>query len=94
MSLFELLNSLAHDGISVLLVSHQLNLVARFATKVVLLHKGHIVAAGAPQEVMQATLLEEIYEWPLVISRDPAVGSPSLVPLRRRSVSSYNQESQ
>ena len=93
MSLFELLNSLAHDGISVLLVSHQLNLVARFATKVVLLHKGQIVVAGAPQDVMQAGLLEKIYEWPLVISRDPAVGSPSLVPLRRRSVSSYNQES-
>ena len=94
MSLFELLNSLAHDGISVLLVSHQLNLVARFATKVVLLHRGHIVAAGAPQDVMQANLLEKIYEWPLVISRDPAVGSPSLVPLRRRSISSFNQESQ
>jgi iron complex transport system ATP-binding protein len=60
----------------------------------VLLHHGHIVAAGEPQDVMQAGLLEKVYEWPLVISRDPAVGSPSLVPLRRRSVSSYIQESQ
>jgi iron complex transport system ATP-binding protein len=85
MSLFELLHSLAHDGIAVLLVSHQLNLVARFASHVVLLHHGKVIASGSPDDVMQASLLEKIYEWPLVITRDPAVGSPSLVPLRKRS---------
>lgn len=85
MSLFELLHSLASDGMAVLLVSHQLNLVARFAGTVVLLHHGRVVAAGPPDEVMQASLLEQIYEWPLVITRDPAIGAPSLVPLRKRS---------
>lgn len=83
MSLFELLDALATDGMAVLIVSHQLNLVARFARNVVLLHHGRVVAAGSPAEVMQASLLERVYEWPLVVSRDPAVGSPSLVPLRR-----------
>jgi iron complex transport system ATP-binding protein len=72
---------------AVMLVSHQLNLVARFADTIVLLHHGHVVASGSPTDVMQASLLERVYEWPLVISRDPAVGAPSLVPLRRSSVS-------
>ena len=85
MSLFELLHSLAHGGMAVLLVSHQLNLVARFADSIVLLHHGRVVASGTPGDVMQASLLERVYEWPLVISRDPAVGAPSLVPLRRPS---------
>ena len=85
MSLFELLHSLARDGMAVLLVSHQLNLVARFASKVILLDRGKVVAAGSPDTVMQASLLEKIYEWPLVITRDPAVGAPALVPLRKRS---------
>ena len=85
MSLFELLHSLAHDGMAVMIVSHQLNLLARFATKVVLLDHGRVAAAGAPEAVMQAGLLEQIYDWPLVITRDPAVGSPALVPLRKRS---------
>ena len=71
---------------AVLLVSHQLNLVARFADSIVLLHHGRVVASGAPTDVMQANLLERVYEWPLVISRDPAVGAPSLVPLRRPTV--------
>lgn len=86
MSLFELLHSLAADGMAILLVSHQLNLVARFADTIVLLHHGRVVVAGSPGEVMQANLLERVYEWPLVISRDPAVGAPSLVPLRRTSI--------
>lgn len=85
MSLFELLHSLAAEGMAVMLVSHQLNLVARFADTIVLLHRGHVVASGSPSDVMQANLLERVYEWPLVISRDPAVGAPSLVPLRRSS---------
>ena len=85
MSLFELLHSLAAEGMAVLLVSHQLNLVARFADSIVLLHHGRVVATGSPSDVMQANLLERVYEWPLVISRDPAVGAPSLVPLRRPS---------
>ena len=84
MSLFELLHSLAGEGMAILLVSHQLNLVARFANTIVLLDHGRVVAAGTPDEVMQAQLLEQVYDWPLVITRDPAIGAPSLVPLRRR----------
>ena len=84
MSLFELLHSLAGEGMAILLVSHQLNLVARFANTIVLLDHGRVVAAGTPDEVMRAQLLEQVYDWPLVITRDPAVGAPSLVPLRRR----------
>ena len=84
MAVFELLGRLAADGMAVLLVSHQLNLVARFAHRMVLLHRGRVVGEGTPADVMQASLLESLYEWPLVVSRDPAVGAPALVPLRSR----------
>lgn len=85
MAVFELLHRLAHDGLAVLLVSHQLNLVARFATQMVLLHDGRVAADGAPDDVMLASILERVYNWPLVVTRDPAVGAPALVPLRGRS---------
>jgi ABC-type cobalamin/Fe3+-siderophores transport system ATPase subunit len=84
MESFEVLARLAADGHAVLAVSHQLNLVARFADRVILLHDGRVAAAGSPDEVMQARLLETIYQWPLVVTRDPAVAAPMLVPLRRR----------
>lgn len=84
MALFELLDALAREGQAVLLVSHQLNLVARFAEHIVLLHEGKVAAAGTPAEVMRGDVLERVYDWPLVVSRDPAVGAPVLVPLRGR----------
>jgi iron complex transport system ATP-binding protein len=83
MAMFELLDGLARDGHAVLLVSHQLNLVARFAHTIVLLHRGSVAAAGDPASVMSGAILERVYEWPLVVTRDPAVGAPSLVPLRQ-----------
>jgi len=83
MAIFELLASLARAGLAVILVSHQLNLVARFADTIVLLSHGKVAAHGSPSEVMQADRLESIYGWPVVVTRDPAVGAPALVPLRR-----------
>lgn len=84
MAIFEILHRHARDGRAVLLVSHQLNLVARFADEMILLHAGLVAAAGAPDAVMRAPVLERVYDWPVVVARDPAVGSPSLVPLRKR----------
>jgi len=83
MAVFELLHRITASGQAVLLVSHQLNLVARFAQHIVLLHEGHVAAAGTPADVMQASILERVYEWPLVVTRDPAVGAPALLPLRQ-----------
>jgi iron complex transport system ATP-binding protein len=82
MAVFELLADLARDGMGVLLITHQLNLVARFAHHVVLLHAGTIAAQGPPSAVMTGGILERVYDWPLVVARDPAVGAPMLIPLR------------
>lgn len=85
MLVFELLAQLAHvERLAVLLVSHQLNLVARFADHIVLLHQGHVAAAGPAGDVMHGPTLERVYDWPLLVARDPVVGAPALVPLRRR----------
>jgi iron complex transport system ATP-binding protein len=86
MAVFELLAELARGGMGVLLITHQLNLVARFAHQVVLLHRGTVAAVGTPAEVMDGATLERVYEWPLVVARDPAVGAPMLIPLRAPSI--------
>jgi iron complex transport system ATP-binding protein len=83
MACFESLVRLASLGRAVLVVSHQLNLVARFADHVILLSRGEIVAAGSAGDVMRGEVLERVYDWPLVVTRDPAVGAPALVALRR-----------
>jgi len=84
MVLFELLDSVARDGAAVLLISHQLNLLARFASRLILLSHGKVVADGAPADVMTGDQLERVYGWPVLVTRDPAVGAPMLIPMRRR----------
>lgn len=84
MAVFELVDALAREGRTVLLVSHQLNLVARFAEHIVLLDRGRVAAAGDVDTVMRGEILEAVYDWPLVVTRDPAVGVPALLPLRGR----------
>ena len=82
MTVFELLATLAAEGQAVLIVSHQLNLVARFSQRIVLLDLGRVVADGSPTDVMQPSILERVYHWPIVVTHDPTTGTPSLVPIR------------
>lgn len=85
MAVFELLGALAHEGRAVLIVSHQLNLVARFASRIVLLHRGAVAADGVPDDVMtDRATLERVYDWPLLVRRDAVGGAPEIVPLRER----------
>lgn len=85
MAVFDVLGRVAREGRAVLLISHDLNLVARFADRLVLLSRGRVAAAGTVDDVMRADVLEPVYQWPLVVTRDPAIGAPALVPLRKSS---------
>jgi len=81
MELFELLRGLVADGIGVLVITHQLNLVARYASRIVLLDRGRVAADGPPGDVLQQALVSRVFAWPVAVTpwRD---GSPLIVPLR------------
>ncbi|MCC6148270.1 MAG: ABC transporter ATP-binding protein [Anaerolineaceae bacterium] len=60
------IRSLAHhDGFTVLMVLHDLNLVARFADRVALLVEGHLQPPGIPEEILTAESLSNVYRIPL-----------------------------
>ena len=62
LSIFEILTKLAaEEGLLVMVVTHDINLAARFCTHVLLLDDGKCVAAGSPAEVMDPALLESVY---------------------------------
>jgi cobalamin transport system ATP-binding protein len=50
---------------TVLVVTHELDLAADFADRVVLLHKGKCLRTGTPAEVYERELLEEVFDVPL-----------------------------
>ncbi len=65
MRIFELVHELARGGTTVVVVTHDLNLAARYADVLVLMDCGRVVATGAPAEVLERDRLERIYGWPL-----------------------------
>jgi iron complex transport system ATP-binding protein len=85
MSIFELLRELGHAGKTVLLVTHNLNLAARYADRLVLLDGGRLAAQGTPAEVLTRETVERVYGWPVQIvphgGPGPDVGAPQVVPL-------------
>lgn len=50
------------EGLTVLTVSHDLNLIARYADRMVLLKNGSIYADGTPGEVLTVENVREVYE--------------------------------
>jgi iron complex transport system ATP-binding protein len=83
MELFELIRALAdRDGLAVVLITHQVNLAARFADRVLLLSDGRAAASGAPSEVLTRDTVERVFAWPVSIA--PFEGRPQMIPLRQR----------
>jgi iron complex transport system ATP-binding protein len=86
MELFELIRTLVTDGLAGLVVTHELNLTARFADRVVLLNEGRVVADGTPVEVLRREILSEVFQWPVAVTTW-SDGSPQVIPLRVREQS-------
>ena len=69
-ALLRLVRTLAHEGVGVLVVLHDLNLAAAFADQVILLKGGRVVQAGSPDDVLRALTLIEIYEVPILVTQN------------------------
>jgi iron complex transport system ATP-binding protein len=88
MAVFELLRSLAHDEQrTVVVATHNLNLAARYADSLLLLHKGRVAAHGDAHSVVQQQVIESVYAWPVEIIEHQAPGfdrgTPQIAPLSR-----------
>jgi iron complex transport system ATP-binding protein len=81
MALFDLLSELRDDGVGILIAIHNINVAARYADRLVLLHDGRVAADGAPDSVLTRDVIESVYEWPVLIGS--ADGAPQIVPQRK-----------
>jgi len=58
-------------GLTIVMVSHDINLAAMYGNRLMLLKKGRIVKMGLPAEVLTFETLEEAYECPLLVDESP-----------------------
>lgn len=82
MELFEQFASLRKRGVTIVLVTHNLNLAARYSDRIVLLESGMIAANGSPDEVITSTRIGGVYQWPVDVI-DYRGESPQVIPMRR-----------
>ena len=61
-------------------VLHDLNHACRYATHLIAMRDGAIVAEGAPAEIVDAELVERVFGLPCLVVPCPATGAPMVVP--------------
>ncbi|MEH3079026.1 MAG: ABC transporter ATP-binding protein [Quadrisphaera sp.] len=81
--LLDLFADLHEAGTTVVAVLHDLGHAARYATHLVVVDAGDVVAAGPPAEVLTAELVERVYGLACVVVPDPVTGTPLVVPRGR-----------
>jgi len=75
----------AERGYTLVAVLHDLNHACRYASHLIVMKEGAIVAEGDPATVVTAELVEEVFGLPVRIIPDPETHTPMIVPVDRRA---------
>jgi iron complex transport system ATP-binding protein len=83
LDLLDLCADLNDDGRTLVAVLHDLNQAARYATHLIAMKDGAIVAEGEPGTVVTADLVQSVYGLACEVIPDPQTGTPLVVPAAR-----------
>ncbi|MDO4927830.1 MAG: ABC transporter ATP-binding protein [Corynebacterium sp.] len=78
--ILELCQQMYQQNRTVVAVLHDLNLAARYATYLVVMQEGKVIASGPPKRVITEQLMEDVFELPSAIIPDPLTGAPLIIP--------------
>ncbi|GAA2012315.1 ABC transporter ATP-binding protein [Nakamurella flavida] len=74
----------ADHGRTLVAVLHDLNQACRYATHLLVMKDGAVVAQGPPREIVTAELVEDVFTLACRVIDDPETGTPMVIPLARR----------
>ncbi|REK91066.1 ABC transporter ATP-binding protein [Streptomyces inhibens] len=72
------------QGRTLVAVLHDLNHAARYATHLIAMKDGAIIAEGAPADIVTAELVERVFGISCQVIDDPETGTPLVVPAARK----------
>jgi iron complex transport system ATP-binding protein len=81
-----------HQGRTLVAVLHDLNHACRYATHLIAMRDGQIVAEGHPDEIVTAELVEDVFGLACRIIADPESGTPLVIPVVRRRAATPAEE--
>jgi iron complex transport system ATP-binding protein len=80
-AILELLSELRRRlELTVLLVTHDVNLASAYASEVVLLRAGQVAGSGPPEAVLTAERLSALFEVSVLTVPHPRLGRPWVIP--------------
>jgi iron complex transport system ATP-binding protein len=83
--LMDLLEDLRRErGLTVIMVSHDINLAAMYGDRVLLLKHGRAVCQGPPEDVFTFQTLEETYGCVVLVDKSPLGRFPRVTPVPKR----------
>lgn len=82
--LLDLLTDLNREsGKTIVIVLHDLNLACRYADHIIAMKQGVIVAEGSPVDVIDSSVVTEVFGLACEVVPDPVSGTPMIVPRGR-----------
>ena len=78
--IMDLCAKLHDEGRTLVAVLHDLNHACRYATHLIAMRDGAVVAEGAPAEIVTADLVERVFGLKCLVVPCPASGAPMVVP--------------
>ena len=64
--------------LTVLNISHDLNLASEYSHRMVLLHRGSVFSAGTPSAVLTEENIRRVYEAKVLVEKNPLSGAPRI----------------
>jgi iron complex transport system ATP-binding protein len=68
------------QGRTVVMVLHDVNQASRYAHWLIAMKEGRILAEGAPEDIVDASLISEVFGLRCTVVRDPVSGTPMSIP--------------
>lgn len=83
LEVLDLCADLQERGLTVVAVLHDLNQACRYASNLICMADGRIVATGPPAQVITPELVADVFDVACQVVPDPQTGTPLVVPLTR-----------
>lgn len=78
--IFDLLTRLQKKtNLTIIVVSHNLNLASQYCNRLILLREGEIVKQGIPQEVITEENIRGVYRTDVIVQKNPRTDAPHLI---------------
>jgi len=74
--ILDLIKRLNKNGLTVIIVLHELNLASQYCNRLILLNNGTLHKCGSPSEVLTYQIIEEVYKTIVVVRENPISSKP------------------